>query len=268
MTPAPTAGRGRDPGWVLPGLLALPSVVLAALVALAWPPLLALERAVTGWAVGLAVANPELARAGLLVEHVTEPAVWWAVASLVALRAVLRGSAHHVRVVTVTVLVAGLASPTAKSLVGRARPALEGAVTTASGGAYPSGHVLAAVVVGGCGCLVGARLLRPGPPRALLWSAWACLVLVVAFDRLLVGAHWLSDTVGSVSLGCALLAVTAARLRVSGSAAPDRCSTRTSASRPGSPAGRHPAPGTPRSGGSRDGRPPSRGNPRHHGERP
>ncbi|GAB7189816.1 hypothetical protein NUM3379_05220 [Kineococcus sp. NUM-3379] len=215
----PRPGAPRRPGWGLVAALALPFAVLTVLVATGYGPLLALDGAVNRWAGGLVAAEPALGRAGRVVEAVTQPGWWWVCASAVALVAVWRGARRSVGVVAVAIIVGGAASPLAKDLVGRRRPPLDTLLTTAEGGAFPSGHVLAATVVGGCGALVAARALRRAAHRRLVWALWVAVVALVALDRLVVGAHWLSDTLGSVSLGAAVVAAAA---RVLAGTDPDR----------------------------------------------
>jgi undecaprenyl-diphosphatase len=101
--------------------------------------------------------------------------------------------------------VGGLLSRTGKLLVGRPRPAavLDPAQFDFQGpllgghNAFPSGHsitifLVAAVLIAG---------LEPG--RARPWAVCAVLTLasLVALSRVMVGAHWPSDTLGGAALG-------------------------------------------------------------------
>jgi membrane-associated phospholipid phosphatase len=78
---------------------------------------------------------------------------------------------------------------------------------------FPSGHVLviatiALVVVG----LAWSHLNRIS--RVLAVSAATAVVVLVALDRLVVGAHWLTDVVGSLSLAGVIGAVVLAGYRL------------------------------------------------------
>jgi membrane protein DedA with SNARE-associated domain/membrane-associated phospholipid phosphatase len=91
-------------------------------------------------------------------------------------------------------------------LVHRPRPAVTDWLSAASGWAYPSGHTVQATVI------YGALLLLLVPPRSavavrLLTAVTVVLIGVVAFSRVYLGVHWLSDVVGSMSLGVALLSI-------------------------------------------------------------
>ena len=209
---AATAVRGRRPHPLLAVLPALAALLLAVLVAAEWAPLLALDAGVSQAARGVVTAHPGLGEAGRVVEAVTQPVWWWVPALVATLVALRRGSRRTAFAVAAAIVCAGLMSPLLKAVVGRARPALDPALTTAEGGSYPSGHVLAATVVGGCAALVLDRRVRGRGRRPLVWAVLAVVVLVVAADRVLVGAHWPSDTVGSVLLGSAVLVVVARAL--------------------------------------------------------
>jgi undecaprenyl-diphosphatase len=91
-------------------------------------------------------------------------------------------------------------------LVHRHRPPAADWLAGASGWSYPSGHTLQATVAYG----VLLVLLTPGRTRRgklMLTAAYAVIVAAVAASRVYLGVHWLTDALGSVSLGLALLAV-------------------------------------------------------------
>jgi undecaprenyl-diphosphatase len=82
------------------------------------------------------------------------------------------------------------------------RPPTAPADLTAFG--FPSGYVLRATVLYGFLAIVVARPMAPAW-RWLPYSVAVAIVGAVAMSRLYLGAHWLSDTVGSVGLGVAWL---------------------------------------------------------------
>jgi diacylglycerol kinase (ATP) len=95
-----------------------------------------------------------------------------------------------------------------KRLVARDRPDRALDVLTAHGYAYPSGHLTAVVATA---IAVGAvfAVTRQPARKQLAWQVGAgLLVLVVALDRWVTGAHWVSDLVGGILFG-ALVATTA-----------------------------------------------------------
>lgn len=109
------------------------------------------------------------------------------------------------RVVPV-LLLCRLVSVVGKPLFLRARPRAYAAFS------YPSGHVVAAASTGLAAVLVCLWLA----PRLVRWIATisAGITVLVAVTRLVLGVHWLTDTIGSVLgvLGIGLLGAAAVRL--------------------------------------------------------
>jgi len=92
-----------------------------------------------------------------------------------------------------------------KLLVGRARPEIDDPISQYAGFSFPSGHatnnaVVVTVVVVLMWPLVGTGL------RGVLVGVGAVWVIVTGADRLYVGAHYLSDVMAGVLLGCGLTA--------------------------------------------------------------
>ena len=88
-----------------------------------------------------------------------------------------------------------------KLVVRRARPAQALEVLTAHGYAYPSGHVTAIVCAAVAAGAAMAVTRHPARKR-LAWQVAAAVVVgVVALDRWVLSAHWVSDLVGGVLFG-------------------------------------------------------------------
>ena len=92
-----------------------------------------------------------------------------------------------------------------KLLVRRARPEIDDPIAQHVGYSFPSGHatnnaIVITVLLVLIWPLVGAGV------RGLLVGLGAVWVLVTCADRLYVGAHFLSDVVAGVLLGCGLTA--------------------------------------------------------------
>ncbi|MFQ6019138.1 MAG: phosphatase PAP2 family protein [Dehalococcoidia bacterium] len=95
-----------------------------------------------------------------------------------------------------------------KELVERPRPSPDLVLVRddPSGFAFPSGHVAGAVFIYGL-LFYLATVLIPNPLLRLLAQA-ACLYIIAftALERVYVGAHWPSDTVGALLLGGLIVA--------------------------------------------------------------
>jgi membrane-associated phospholipid phosphatase len=91
-----------------------------------------------------------------------------------------------------------------KSIFGRVRP--EEMLVISDHGSYPSGHTANAAVIATVAVIVFPRVWV-----ALIGFAW---VLLMAFSRTQVHAHWLSDTFGAATVGVATTLLVAAALTV------------------------------------------------------
>jgi membrane protein DedA with SNARE-associated domain/membrane-associated phospholipid phosphatase len=74
------------------------------------------------------------------------------------------------------------------------------------GYAYPSGHATLATTTYGFLAILLARDVRP-PYRLAIYIIAILLILLIAFSRLYLGAHWLTDVVGGMLLGLAWAAL-------------------------------------------------------------
>lgn len=120
---------------------------------------------------------------------------------------------HQCRALAWTLLAATAARPllewAIKELVDRPRPDLDRLVP-GNGPSFPSGHVMAAVAI--WGLLPPVVALLTGRRSAWWWSVGisATVITAVAFSRVYLGVHWLTDVIGALLLGALyLLAVEA-----------------------------------------------------------
>ncbi|MBN9193448.1 phosphatase PAP2 family protein [Microbacterium sp.] len=87
-----------------------------------------------------------------------------------------------------------------KHLFGRARP--ENIIVISDFGSFPSGHVANAATIAAV-----AFVLFPRVWTAVAGAAW---VVLMAFSRTYLHAHWLSDTLGGALIGCGAALLVAA----------------------------------------------------------
>jgi undecaprenyl-diphosphatase len=108
----------------------------------------------------------------------------------------------------VTVGGSALLNTAIKLSLERTRPSTAGALTSAHGFSYPSGHTQAATVAYSAIMLVvGWQLCRPGPRlRCASTMFVAAIIAGVGASRVLLGAHWPSDVLGGWLLGGAWVA--------------------------------------------------------------
>ncbi|MFJ7061869.1 phosphatase PAP2 family protein [Streptomyces microflavus] len=186
-------------------------VVLHALVAAEWSPLVTLDRTVAESLHRHAVADPGLVRVNrVLTDWFWDP---WTMRALIAAAVIAlwwRGARLLALWVAAASLLGSLLSQGVKAAVDRERPRWPDPVDTAHFSAFPSGHAMTAAV--SCGLLLWLlRLYGAGPA---LWAAAVAVAVVsaigVAATRVYLGVHWLTDVVGGVLLGVAVVAFTVA----------------------------------------------------------
>jgi undecaprenyl-diphosphatase len=122
--------------------------------------------------------------------------------------AIVRRSIWTGIVVTATVGFVGLGSTVGKLVFTAAHPQVASQLSTPLEHTFPSGHVAAALSLMGI-----VAIACGGKPRHLLiWLGIAGVTAIVAATRIYIGAHWFSDTLGGVFLGCSAVFAGAALL--------------------------------------------------------
>jgi len=106
-------------------------------------------------------------------------------------------------------LVVGPLTTLLKELVGRDRPTADDPLVAAGGLSFPSGHSSGAAV------LAGLLLVVLWPMLDRRWRPWLgggliLAALCVAWTRIALGVHYLSDVVGGLALGAAVVLVSMA----------------------------------------------------------
>ena len=91
-----------------------------------------------------------------------------------------------------------------KQTVGRARP--EDVLVTTDVGSYPSGHVGNAATI--------AVALAIIFPHVWVWIVGSAYVVLMAFSRTYLHAHWLSDTIGGAAAGAGVSFIVGAAFAV------------------------------------------------------
>ncbi|MEV0786099.1 phosphatase PAP2 family protein [Streptomyces sp. NPDC050423] len=182
-------------------------LVVLALVAARWSPLMSLDRTVADALHRRAVTEPGLVHVNrVLTDWLWDP---WTMRALTAV-AVVALWWHGARLlagwVAATSVLSSLLQQGIKAAVGRERPRWPDPVDSAHYAAFPSGHAMTAAV--SCGLLLWLLRRRGAGTRmwrAALVAAWVS-VLGVGVTRLYLGVHWPSDVLGGWLLGAALVA--------------------------------------------------------------
>jgi membrane-associated phospholipid phosphatase len=187
--------RGK-PRWLLSGALVSLVGYLALAVFAAQQELFALDYGTRSW---VAVVRHEAWQ--LPMEVVTLLGDHVGLILMIAIGMALLWRGHRRWALALPVLMAGTWAVQwlAKWAAGRARPNL-------APWGFPSGHVLSLVVFFGLMIYLIATASRRRRRWRLLASAVATVpVVVVAFSRLYLDKHWLSDLAGGLTIGAAYL---------------------------------------------------------------
>ncbi|UVW30125.1 phosphatase PAP2 family protein [Massilia sp. H6] len=89
----------------------------------------------------------------------------------------------------------------------RARPHFDEPLLQLSTYSFPSGHTMAATVLYGFIACYAARHARSWPGRVLPLVLALAMVATVAFSRMYLGVHYLSDVLAAAVEGCGWLAI-------------------------------------------------------------
>ncbi|MFJ8865035.1 phosphatase PAP2 family protein [Streptomyces sp. NPDC102473] len=211
MHSPPLPPRTRSPLLVAGLVCAAVSLALLVLVAVRWTPLMTLDTSVAGALHRRAVTEPGLVQVNrVLTDWVWDPWTMRALTAVVVIVLWWRGSRLLAGWVAVTSLLATLVQQGLKAVVGRERPRWVDPVDSAQYAAFPSGHVMTAAVT--CGLLLWLLRLH-GAQAPFVWAATAVAVVSVAgvaYTRVYLGVHWVSDVLGGALLGGTVAALSAA----------------------------------------------------------
>ena len=153
--------------------------------------------------------GPRRTRLALKLTQIGSP-IFIVPATLAAalISAVVRRSIWTGVVVIATVGFVGLGSIVGKQVITAAHPQSTAQIPVSLEHTFPSGHVASALSLMGI-----VAIACGGKPRHLIiWLGIAGVTAIVAATRIYLGAHWFSDTLGGVFLGCSAVFAGAALL--------------------------------------------------------
>ena len=147
---------------------------------------------------------------GLQVVSFLGKPIWLVVVCGIATVHLLWRRRHRLAVfLVVTTAAGGLIDTAVKTLVARPRPELDDPLATASGHSFPSGHSMSATVAYVALLLIYLPAVSRGRRPGLV-AGCAVLVAAVAFSRLALGLHYVTDVTAGIVLGLAWVTASAA----------------------------------------------------------
>lgn len=223
MNPVPVEPSGTEPadGGIMHRLVvaaaacAVAFVLVAALVAAGWSPLEELDHSWSPRAYAFTVSHEGFQGAARFVTNLADG---WTVTLLTAAVALVLGVRHRWLLgswLVLTVAGSAVLSTVLKVSLDRVRPDSAGALTSAHGFSFPSGHTQAATVTYvSIVLVVGWQVVRPSRPARVASAVLVTVVVgAVGLSRISLGAHWPSDVLGGWLSGSAwVLAATAVLL--------------------------------------------------------
>ena len=185
------------------------TVVFVGLLVVAARPLNPLDERVTRELFEYTVADPGVTWLLVVWTELFGPWTWRVVVLVLAVWLWRRKRTGAALWAAATIVVGGLIGWLLKVIVDRERPVLPDPVAFAPGDAFPSGHALNVTLGAGILLLLAMPRLSAGG-RAAAWAGAVFLIVSVAYTRVALGVHWVSDVLGGIVLGVALLAVSVA----------------------------------------------------------
>lgn len=182
--------------------------VLFALVALAvqtgWGPVVSIDDRGDG-AEGWAVDEHWLRLPLRWIEVVFGSIGSWVIVGVIAVALVARQHRRAAIYLVGVMAVTKIATSLLKEVFGRGRPEWQNPTHLLHSPAFPSGHSSTIAALAGVSAVLVLMLVRRGSVRHTAYGALALLVVVVCADRVLLGRHYPSDTVGGVLLGAGMV---------------------------------------------------------------
>lgn len=143
----------------------------------------------------------------MLITHLNHPAGVLAMAALFVWFLRARGAHYWVAAVWLSVPGGMLVNVLLKYTFQRARPHFEQPLVELATYSFPSGHTSGATVFYGILAAYWVMQVAGAGKRMLILLAAALMIALVAYSRVYLGAHYLSDVLAGVAVGCAWLAI-------------------------------------------------------------
>jgi len=179
-------------------------------------PLGTIDLHVAGWL--HAHATPALTSLMTAISYLGAPPTVAAIVVAVAAILLWRKRRYDCLLLLLAVAGGGLLNWIIKVLIHRDRPFFTDPIVTLNSFSFPSGHTMGSTVLYGALAAIAIQHVGPTGSRTLVIAATACLIALVAFSRLYLGVHYLSDVLagffgGVVWLVACVGAVVALRRR-------------------------------------------------------
>jgi len=190
-------------------MLLLATAVFARLAGavVAGAPITHLDVEVADWLHAHAHANEVLRSVLMAITHVHSTPGILVIAAAFAFWLYRRGHRYWLLAVASAVPGGQILNVLLKHTFERARPHFAEPLLELTTYSFPSGHAMGATVLYGVIACYAARQARSWPGRVLPFVLAIAMVATVAFTRMYLGVHYLSDVLAATAEGCAWLAI-------------------------------------------------------------
>jgi undecaprenyl-diphosphatase len=151
--------------------------------------------------------TPSLTTFFIVVTSLGSTAVGVIVAVVLGIYLLLRRQRYWFAATVLTIAGGALLNRSLKLAFQRARPAFDDPITTFAGYSFPSGHALSATVVFGTLALYLFTRKKNFRARLVVIGLAILVILMVAFSRIYLGAHYLTDVVAAIAEGVAWISL-------------------------------------------------------------
>lgn len=203
------------------GLLVALFIILSVVVAVSAPGPTRIDSEGSSARHRFVVGRPGLTSTLRLIAWITNP--WWlrAIAGAAALLLYLRGRGRVALWLVITMAIGGVLEGLMKLIFARSRPEWPNPIAAIGGYSFPSGHAVNSMLAASCAVVLLDPMLRrttpaggPAPAsviaRGAPWLLAAGFVLLVGFDRVALGVHYVTDVLAGSSVALAILFATLA----------------------------------------------------------
>lgn len=170
-------------------------------------PITQLDVEVANWLHGHARVNDALREVLLLVTHMHSTPGILAMALLAGIWLVRNGHRYWTLALVASVPGGQILNVILKHTFERARPHFAEPLLELTTYSFPSGHAMGATVLYGFLACYAARHARGWTGRVLPFVLALAMVATVAFSRMYLGVHYLSDVLAAFAEGCGWLAI-------------------------------------------------------------
>lgn len=175
-----------------------------------WPPLHRTDVSVDNTLNTWVAARPAVETTWRVVTNALQPLTWEALAVIAAFL-LWRGKRRKLALYVLAAIFGTLAwYDIVKAAVGRSRPTVPEPLLHAQGASFPSGHAMMSAVAMTLTSIAAWHLLRKRSARVLAVGGAIVIAAAVAFSRLALGVHYLSDILAAWLLAGAWMCTLAA----------------------------------------------------------